>query len=174
MTPDNGLTLSTKVRIVVDTVYVKQPLSLMPFAAIFSAVNSAALLCWLALVLLPRWPAVRITIQFVVVAGLCTLYAVLIAVYFFRVEGGGFFSLPAVQKLFESPGVALAGWVHYLAFDLFVGLWIAMRSDAVGLSRWLQAPILVTTFMFGPIGLLLFAAVERAGRLSFLTVRRTQ
>jgi len=79
-----------------------------------------------------------------------------------------------VQKLFESPGVALAGWVHYLAFDLFVGLWIAMRSDAVGLSRWLQAPILVTTFMFGPIGLLLFAAVERAGRLSFLTVRRTQ
>jgi len=82
LTPDNGLTLSTKVRIVVDTVYVKQPLSLMPFAAIFSAVNSAALLCWLALVLLPRWPAVRITIQFVVVAGLCTLYAVLIAVYF--------------------------------------------------------------------------------------------
>ena len=47
--------------------------------------------------------------------------------------------------------------MHYLAFDLFVGLWIAGRADEIGMSRWLQAPILFTTFMFGPAGLLIFA-----------------
>ena len=146
----------------------------MPFQAVFSVVNSVALLCWIALVFLPRWPALRTAIQVVVVGGLCTLYAVLIAVYFFRVDGGGFFSLAAVQRLFESPPVALAGWVHYLAFDLFVGLWIARRSDAIGLSRWLQAPILAVTFMFGPIGLLLFSVIDRAGRLNAVAPMRMQ
>lgn len=132
----------------------------MPWESLFSLANSVAMLCWLALIVLPRRRALRTTIQIVVVAGLCTAYAVLIAVHFFRVEGGGFSSLLAVQRLFESPPVALAGWVHYLAFDLLVGLWIATRSDAEGLPRSLQAPILLVTFMFGPMGLLLWAAVE--------------
>ena len=55
--------------------------------------------------------------------------------------------------------MALAGWVHYLAFDLFVGLWIAARADAMRLSLVVQAPILTATFMFGPLGLLLFHGV---------------
>jgi hypothetical protein len=56
----------------------------------------------------------------------------------------------------------LAGWVHYLAFDLFIGGWIAVEADKVGLNRLFQAPILVATFMFGPVGLALFLAM-RAG-----------
>ncbi len=132
------------------------------FDAVFRLVNGTALLCWLALVFLPRWPALRTLIQVVMVGGLCTLYAALVAVFFFQVEGGGFFSLAAVQRLFESPAVALAGWIHYLAFDLFVGLWIAQRCDALGLTRGLQAVLLAVTFMFGPVGLLLVAAIARA------------
>lgn len=125
----------------------------------FRAVNTAALASWIALIALPRWQALRLAIQAGAIGMLCVLYAVLILVYFFRVEGGGFGSLAQVQALFASAPVALAGWIHYLAFDLFVGLWIARRADESGLSRLLQAPILVTTFMFGPIGLLLGAAV---------------
>ena len=49
----------------------------------------------------------------------------------------------------------IAGWVHYLAFDLFIGVWIAERLDAERLSRWIQTPILIATFLFGPLGLLL-------------------
>ncbi|MEM9315304.1 MAG: abscisic acid-deficient protein Aba4 family protein, partial [Pseudomonadota bacterium] len=56
----------------------------------------------------------------------------------------------------------LAGWIHYLAFDLFVGAWIATEADRLGLSRLLQAPLLVATFMFGPVGLALFL-VMRSG-----------
>jgi hypothetical protein len=87
---------------------------------------------------------------------------VLAFVYFFRVEGGGFGSLEQVSTLFSSPPVLLAGWVHYLAFDLFVGLWIAARADVRRLPRLVQAPILVTTFMFGPVGLLVYMASELA------------
>lgn len=129
----------------------------LPLDALFSAANSLALLSWTSLIALPRWFVLRRAIQVFIVAGLCVLYAVLIQGFFFGVEGGGFFSLPAVQKLFTSREVALAGWVHYLAFDLVVGLWIAGRADEIGMSRWLQAPILFMTFMFGPAGLLIFA-----------------
>lgn len=61
-----------------------------------------------------------------------------------------------MRTLFASDPVLVAGWVHYLAFDLFVGIWIAEQADALGLSRWLQAPILVATFLLGPLGLLVF------------------
>jgi hypothetical protein len=122
---------------------------------VFRAANAAALASWIAVIFLPRGIAVRRAIQFAAIGGLCSLYAALILVYFFRVEGGGFGTLAQVQALFAAPQVALAGWVHYLAIDLFVGLWIAQRCDEAALPRLLQAPILATTFMFGPIGLLL-------------------
>ena len=132
------------------------PLTL-PLDALFGAANTLALVSWAGLIVLPRWRLFRRALQVFIVAGLCVLYGVLIQGFFFGVEGGGFFSLAAVQKLFISREIALAGWVHYRAFDLFVGLWIARRADDAGVSRWLQGPILLTTFMFGPIGLLMFA-----------------
>ena len=95
-----------------------------------------------------------------IIGSLSFAYAVLVSVYFFQVEGGGYFSLEAVELLFTSREVVLAGWIHYLAFDLFIGIWIALRADALGLSRFFQAPILVATFMFGPFGLLLFYASQ--------------
>jgi hypothetical protein len=55
-----------------------------------------------------------------------------------------------------SDGVLVAGWIHYLAFDLFVGIWIAVEADKRGFHRILQVPMLLGTFVFGPIGLLLF------------------
>lgn len=125
----------------------------------FSICNSLALAAWVALIAAPRWVVVTAAIRWRVITGLSVLYAVLIAVFFFRVEGGGFFTLAAVQILFTDPHVALAGWVHCLAFDLFVGLWIAKRADVMGLNRLVQAPILITTFMFGPFGFLLFQVV---------------
>ena len=134
----------------------------LPLESVFSVANTTALLSWVVLILLPRARALRRLVQVLAVGGLCLTYAVLIQLVFFSVPGGGFSTLVAVQRLFEVPEVALAGWIHYLAFDLFVGLWIAQRADAMGLSRWLQAPVLVVTFMFGPIGLMLFGLTVAA------------
>ena len=141
------------------------PLSALPLESIFSVANTTALLSWTGLILLPRMPALRRAVQVLAVGGLCVAYAVLIQLYFFAVPGGGFGTLAAVQRLFAAPEVALAGWIHYLAFDLFVGLWIAQHADALGLSRWLQAPVLALTFMFGPIGLLAFGLTAAARRI---------
>lgn len=133
---------------------------------LFGICNTAALLSWIALIAGPRWAIVTGALRWGVITSLSLLYAVVIAVYFFRVEGGGFSRLDAVQTLFADPYVALAGWVHFLAFDLLVGLWIASRADALGLSRIVQAPILIATFMFGPLGFLMFQAARLALRLA--------
>ena len=76
---------------------------------------------------------------------------------------GGFGSITEVQALFSSPGGLTIGWIHYLAFDLFVGIWIARDADAKNFSRFLQFPVLVLTFLAGPLGLLLWLII-REGR----------
>ena len=76
-----------------------------------------------------RWPALLAFIRFGLIGALSLTYAVLILVYFFRVEGGGFGSIAEVRALFMSDPVLVAGWVHYLAFDLFIGTWIAVEAE---------------------------------------------
>lgn len=129
----------------------------MDFDAGFAAASQAAMLGWLALILLPRWRPLVAALRYGLIGLLSLGYAALIFAFFFRVEGG-FGGVAEVRALFQSDPVLLAGWLHYLAFDLFVGIWIALRADAIGLARLLQAPILVATFMFGPVGLLIFYA----------------
>lgn len=75
---------------------------------------------------------------------------------------GGFSTLGDVRLLFSNDWMLLAGWVHYLAFDLFIGAWIAGEAERAGVSRWFLIPILPLTFMFGPVGLLLFFVVKTA------------
>ena len=142
----------------------------MTAASVFSLASSTAMAGWLLLILAPRWGALIAFIRFVLIGALSLTYAVLVFVYFFRVEGGGFGSIAEVRALFMSDPVLVAGWVHYLAFDLFIGTWIAVEADKRGWNRLLQAPILVATFMFGPVGLLLFY-ITRATDAS-LTARK--
>lgn len=114
------------------------------------------------LIVLPRRPWLTVLLRFALPAVLAVGYTLLASVYFFRAEGGGFNTLAQVRALLGTEPTLLAGWLHYLAFDLFIGVWIAERADALGLSRLIQAPILILTFLFGPIGYLLFAAVNLA------------
>jgi Na+/H+ antiporter NhaC len=128
----------------------------MSFEQIFSLASTAALIGWACLILLPRHRMVMQGLRYGLIGSLSTTYAVLIMLYFFRIEGGGFNSITEVRALFLSDPGLLAGWIHYLAFDLFVGMWIAEEADKSRVARLLQAPILLATFMFGPLGLLLF------------------
>jgi hypothetical protein len=134
----------------------------MSFDQGFSIANTAAMAGWLVLFLLPRRPALVAALRYGLIGALSVAYAVLIMVFFFRVEGGGFNTIGEVRALFMTDGGLLAGWIHYLAFDLFVGMWIAGEADRIGMSRLLQVPILIATFMFGPIGLLIYLASRAA------------
>jgi hypothetical protein len=72
------------------------------------------------------------------------------------------YSVSGLRPLFASDGGIVIGWTHYLAFDLFVGLWIAKDADHKGFSRLAQLPFLFVTLMAGPIGLLAWLVVREA------------
>lgn len=65
-------------------------------------------------------------------------------------------TLSGIQALLGSPAGATAGWVHFLAFDLFVGRWAYLDSRKIGLSAWFTSPILFFVLMFGPLGFILY------------------
>ena len=124
---------------------------------LFFAANTAAVLGWLVLgyAVLRRddWLRDQLAGRWLPLA-FAGFYSVLI--FFFYGRGpGGFGSVGDVQALFTSPWMALAGWVHYLAFDLFIGALIARRVMAAGLPRFVLLVLLPATFLFGPVGLLL-------------------
>jgi hypothetical protein len=128
---------------------------------IFSVLNLVALVGWVLLAALPgrRW-AERLGFR-VVPALLAASYVAIIAGSWGQ-SPGGFSSLPDVAKLFENPWLLLAGWVHYLAFDLLIGGWIVRDAQARGLAhRWLL-PSLALTFLFGPAGWLSYLGLRLA------------
>lgn len=136
----------------------------MNWESVFGLANLLAMAGWAILLLAPRrFPAVRFVPGYLIPALLSAGYFVLVAVYFSSAEGG-YSTLAAVGELFESEPVRLAGWIHYLAFDLFIGGWIARQADLLGISRIIQAPILVATFLFGPVGLLVFLLLQASRR----------
>lgn len=127
---------------------------------LFPFLNALAAAGWLVLMLAPQrsaWPRRVVATAAVVLA---MGYAALIGAFIAR-GAGDFQSLAGVARLFEHPGLLLAGWVHYLCFDLLVGLWAREEAARIGLSRWWLLPCQFTTFMFGPIGWLAFLAVRQ-------------
>jgi hypothetical protein len=129
---------------------------------LFQLSGPVAILGWLALAVAPFAPrAADLVAGLAIPALLSVAYAALILVHW-SAAPGGFDSLASVMALFTSPGVALAGWVHYLAFDLFVGAWITRTARAEGIGHILVLPCLVLTFLFGPAGFLAFTALRTA------------
>ncbi len=129
---------------------------------IFKYANMLALAGWMILIFLPRrWATLFWIPQFWIPGALALGYSGLMLANFGTTDGG-FGSIPEVRALFQSDAVLTAGWIHYLAFDLFVGAWIARHADEAGIHRLIQTPILVATFIFGPLGLALFF-LTRAG-----------
>jgi hypothetical protein len=130
---------------------------------VFSAANTAALLAWILLLFLPRWRGLaQLTAQTLVPLFLAMTYVGLLMAGWSRSEGG-FGSLDEVAVLFGQKNLLLAGRLHYVAFDLFVGAWIARKAERENIRP--VAPALVLTFLFGPAGYLLFQAQLTATKL---------
>ena len=126
----------------------------------FQIANPVALIGWLALALSPLAPRItQIVAGMVIPLLMAVLYSGLILAHW-STAPGGFGSLAQVMALFTSPPVALAGWVHYLAFDMLIGAWIARTAARDGIAHLLVLPCLVLTFLFGPIGFLAFTALR--------------
>lgn len=122
--------------------------------------NNLAMAGWILLVFAPKWRwTQRIVIYGSIPLLLGIAYLFIIIFGFGRAEGG-FNSLEGVQQLFQNPWMLLAGWLHYLAFDLFIGSWELSNAQKLGINHFLVIPCLLLTFFFGPIGLLLYFIIR--------------
>ncbi len=139
----------------------------MDFETLFSIAGITAMIGWLLLLvspLIPKWSGL--------IAGMI-LPIVLSLGYFVLLilpssgDAGGFGTLAEVMELFSHEQAALAGWVHFLAFDLFIGAWVCRTARSEGVSFWFVAPCLPVIFLFGPAGLLVFQLIRavRARRM---------
>lgn len=138
---------------------------------IFSVANTIALCGWLLLLVLPGRPWVtRVISGAAIPAAFAALYVFIIVMNFGSGEGG-FSSLSAVALLFGNPWLLLAGWVHYLAFDLLIGSWEARDARERGINHLLVVPCLILTFLFGPAGWLLYLGVRSAGQFPIQRTR---
>lgn len=132
---------------------------------LFALANPVPLPGWLLLALLPRWKWTLPTVRLLIVPLLAVAYAALVIARIGQ-SAGDFNSLAGVQRLFADPYALAAGWIHYLAFDLFVGAWIvedALARRVPALARIVPLPL---TLMFGPAGLLLYLLLRRLSRQS--------
>jgi hypothetical protein len=128
---------------------------------IFSILNTAALLSWILLAAAPRrFRVVPQIITGLLVPGLLAVVYVAVIVSAWGSSAGGFSSLADVGLLFDNPWLLLAGWTHYLAFDLFVGSWEVRDARERGVPHLLVIPCLALTFLFGPAGLLLYLGLR--------------
>jgi len=132
---------------------------------VFSMASTIALVAWVLLAVRPGAAWVRLVTARVVPITFAMVYAVIIALRFGRGEGG-FGSLAEVSALFQDPWTLLAGWIHYLAFDLLTGVWETRDAARRGVPHWMVVPCLFLTFMFGPAGWLLYMGVRRLRRMS--------
>ncbi|MEO0618023.1 MAG: ABA4-like family protein [Pseudomonadota bacterium] len=136
----------------------------LDWARLFELANAAVLPAWLYLLVGPRsihW--LNVVAQYIWPAGLALAYALIVIPQLGSLDFSNFGSLDGVQSMLSNDAGMTAGWLHYLAFDLFVGGWIARQADKAGWHRIAQVPVLLATFMLGPLGLLIYLGVQ-AGR----------
>ena len=137
---------------------------------VFSIANTVALIAWIMLAVLPGRPWVTKTVTTKFVPLLFAVLYTAIAISLFGRAPGGFSTLAAVATLFSNPWLLLAGWIHYLAFDLLVGSWELQDAREREIPHLLVVPCLALTFLFGPAGWLLYTVVRSIRRTGSTTI----
>lgn len=140
----------------------------MELETLFSVAGMIAAAGWLLLAVTPKQSFTQLISGIIAPLLLAAVYLYLIAMNMQGAEGG-FGSLADVATLFQRRELLLAGWIHYLAFDLFIGAWEVRDAQRNQIPHLVVIPCLLMTFMLGPIGLLFYFAI-RTAKLKHLTL----
>jgi hypothetical protein len=132
----------------------------MSLDTLFGAANLLALAGWICLAVAPRMPRWSDRIAAWIVPGLLAALYLAVLLAYAGGASGGFSTLDGVAELFRNRAVLLAGWVHYLAFDLAIGAWEVRDARRRGTRFAFVLPCLALTFLAGPVGWLLHLAVR--------------
>jgi hypothetical protein len=132
----------------------------MDYEMAFSAAGILAMIGWLLLLTSPSIPKWSDRISGFAIPIILSLGYAALLIFSGETDGGGCGSLAEVMALFSYPEAMLAGWVHFLAFDLFIGAWQCRAARIKGMRFWPVIPCLALTFLFRPLGLLAFLALR--------------
>jgi len=128
---------------------------------LFSICNTGILFAWGVLLFLPRWKGTQFLIQFPWIPFTLSFFYL----YFILLSGSltevDFTTLPGIQNAFQNATLesSAAGWLHYLAFDFWVGTWIIRHSRKHNISHLKICLPLIGTFLLGPVGILLYTVL---------------
>jgi hypothetical protein len=134
---------------------------------IFSIADGGVLICWILLIIAPRWRGTELAVHSIAIPFILgavyvwLLWRVLVGG---DLPGAGYSTLSGLARWYSSPVGVEIMWVHYLIFDLFIGAWQARDATSRGLSHWVLVPCLIATMIAGPLGLLLYLAMRLALR----------
>ncbi|MGB0840389.1 MAG: ABA4-like family protein [Chitinophagales bacterium] len=132
----------------------------MTSTLLFSICNTLVLPQWLLMIVAPKWTVTQKLVRsFAIPLALALVYLVYVF-SIFGIEGGGFNSLKQVMTLFQFEEAVLAGWVHYLAFDLLVGSWVLLNGQKNEMNHFFLIPCMLLCFMAGPVGFLLYIVLR--------------
>lgn len=143
----------------------------MDLELLFSLAGVLAMAGWVTLLASPLIPFWSDRISGLFIPLLLSAGYVMLVVFFPSTGDGGFGSLAEVMALFSHPNAMLAGWVHFLAFDLLIGAWICRTARRESVRFWLVVPCLPLTFLFGPVGFLVFSLLRLAGRANVVAAK---
>lgn len=130
-------------------------------STIFSITNTLVLPMWLLMLILPKWKVTQFLCRYKLIPLVLSLiYTVYIITGLLETGMPDFGSLESVMQLFTDEKAVLAGWIHYLSFDLLVGMWMLQENKKLGMHQLLMVPCLLGAFMFGPLGFLIFMMIK--------------
>lgn len=132
----------------------------MTLEILFLAGNFTAVAAWILLGFAPDWKwTQRIVLSGAVSLVFAGIY-IGVVIASIGTDGGNFTSLEGVMTIFKNPIAVVAGWYHYLAFDLFIGTWQVKDAKKHKVNRWILLPCLFLTLWYGPVGLLSYFIVR--------------
>ena len=149
-----------------SAVAVAGPIPFVPFThnQILRAVNLGSLPAWFSMVLLPRWRHTK-NITLAVAVAYALLYATLACVLFsesvLSLDFKTLTTAEGVTKVFSDSTAVLAGWAHFIVFDLFTARFFLQDSARVGIPHLAVVPCILGCMFFGPVGLLMYLLVKK-------------
>jgi Domain of unknown function (DUF4281) len=129
---------------------------------VFSLSSLLVMPFWFLMIFLPRWKVTKIIIASpLIIVPAALLYALLVIPNI----GSTFMlllnpTLEGISKLLGSSSGATIGWVHFLAFDLFVGRYAYLESQKRNFNPILMGFVLFSILMYGPLGMLIFLGMN--------------
>ena len=132
----------------------------MNFSVLFLLSNKFVLTGWLLPLIAPKWKYTSRISTYICVLMLSVIYSIIIIHSLSGFDWRSFSTLQNVRKLFQSDETLLAGWIHYLAFDLFMGVYILKKTQELKIPHLFNLFLLPLTFLFGPLGYTVFMSIK--------------